>query len=241
MNVCAVIPTFNNAATLQMVVEETRNYVSHVIVVNDGSTDNTETILCAMDDTIELISYKDNRGKGAALQLGLDRARLLGYTHAVTIDSDGQHFPADIPVLLEAASRHPGDIIIGRRGTRHDNMNGGSKFANKFSNFWFAVQTFRTPGDTQSGLRVYPLAKPMRFFTSRYEAELAVMVDACWRGIGVTSVPVRVYYPPAHERVSHFKPAKDFTRISLLNTLLTFLAFVYGYPSMAIHALRKLC
>ncbi len=239
MKACVVIPTYNNAGTVARVIDEVCDYVKDIIVVNDGSTDDTDRILRSYNDRITYISYPDNRGKGAALQLGLDKARSMGFTHAVTIDSDGQHYPADIEALLEVSAVRPHDIILGRRGIKHDNMAASSTFANRFSNFWFAVQTFKRPGDTQTGFRVYPLEKRMRFHTSRYEAELAVLVDACWHGIGLVSVPIRVYYPPVEERVSHFRPARDFARISLLNTCLCFMAVIYGYPSMAYHKIFK--
>ncbi len=239
MKTCVVIPTYNNAGTLTDVIDKVYNYTHDIIVVNDGSTDQTINILENYRDRITCISYPDNRGKGAALQTGLDRAREMGFDHSVTIDSDGQHFPEDIPALLEAAEAYPEDIILGRRGTSHDNMAAKSTFANRFSNFWFAVQTFRCPGDTQTGFRVYPLHRRPRFFTSRYEAELAVLVDACWHGAGITSVPVKVYYPPVNERVSHFRPIQDFARISLLNTCMCIMAVFYGYPSMAYHKLFK--
>lgn len=239
MNACVVIPTYNNAGTLADVIEQVCRYNKNVIVVNDGSTDHTINILERFKDKITYISYPDNRGKGAALQIGIDRAREMGFDHAVTIDSDGQHFPDDIPALLEVAEVRPYDIILGRRGTSHDNMAASSTFANRFSNFWFAVQTFKCPGDTQTGFRVYPLHRRPRFYTSRYEAELAVLVDARWHGTGLISVPIKVYYPPVNERVSHFKPGKDFARISLLNTCLCFMAVFYGYPSMAYHKLFR--
>lgn len=95
-------------------------------------------------------------------------------------------------------------------------------FANKFSNFWYKVETGQTLSDSQSGFRLYPLTrlKGMRFYTPRYEFEVEVIVRAAWRGVAVKNIPIRVYYPPQEERVSHFKPAKDFTRISVLNTCL---------------------
>ncbi|MCM1449551.1 MAG: glycosyltransferase family 2 protein [Clostridiales bacterium] len=232
--------TYNNAGTLARVIDEVYDYVKDIIVVNDGSTDDTASILeKKREKLVHVISYSPNRGKGAALQQGIDWARGMGYSHAVTIDSDGQHYPSDIDGLLEVAGVRPESIILGRRGTRHNNMAAQSTFANRFSNFWFAVQTFKRPGDTQTGFRVYPLKHPLRFYTSRYEAELAVLVDACWRGISLISVPIRVYYPPVDKRISHFRPARDFARISLLNTCLCILAVLYGYPSMLYHKIKK--
>lgn len=239
IKVCAVIPTYNNAGTLRDVIARTLEYVDWVIVVNDGSTDATSRQLDNIDSRVTVISYETNRGKGHALQTGLDYARDNGFTHAVTLDADGQHYPEDIPVMLDALHAAPEAIILGNRGMTHDNMNSQSTFANRFSNFWFAVQTFCRPGDTQTGFRVYPLNPRRRFFTSRYEAELAVLVHARWNGTPVLSVPVRVYYPPKEERVSHFRPGRDFARISLLNTILCFLAVVYGYPSMFFHYIKR--
>lgn len=239
IRVCVVIPTYNNAATVCDVAERSLACVADVIVVNDGSTDDTLRLLDGMSGQITVLSYPDNKGKGHALQTGLDYARSHGFTHAITIDADGQHYPEDIPLFIKAAADgNAGAIILGNRGMEHENMQAKSTFANRFSNFWFAVQTFCRPGDTQTGFRMYPLHRRLRFYTSRYEAELAVLVDARWKGTKVTSIPVRVYYPPVSERVSHFRPVRDFMRISALNTVLCFLAFLYGYPSMVIHSLK---
>ena len=79
----------------------------------------------------------------------------------------------------------------------------------------------------------------MRLFTSRYEAELELLVFSAWRGIDIVPLPIHVYYPPAEERVSHFRPGPDFARISLLNTCLCFIAILYGYPSMFIRKVLK--
>lgn len=103
-------------------------------------------------------------------------------------------------------------------------MPGTNTFANKFSNFWFAVQTGIRLPDTQTGMRIYPLQRlhGLSLLTSRYEAELELLVFAAWSNEKIIPVPVRVYYPSAEERISHFRPAYDFTRISILNTFLCF-------------------
>ena len=123
-------------------------------------------------------------------------------------------------------------MIIGNRQLEGADRSGGSKFANQFSNFWFYVQTGRALKDTQTGYRLYPLRKlhGLSLLTSRYEAELELLVFASWHGVKIVSVPVGVYYPPRAERVSHFRPGMDFARISMLNTVLCMLAVVYGLP-----------
>ena len=179
-----------------------------------------------------VLNHETNMGKGKALKTGLRYAGMNGFTHAVTLDADGQHFPEDIPVLLEASAKHPGDVIVGCRNLTSENMPRGNTFANRFSNFWFRLQTARKLDDTQSGFRVYPLdaLHGMGLVTSRYEAELEILVYAAWHGVDVQGVPVRVWYAPEGERVSHFRPFWDFFRISILNTILCFGALLVGLP-----------
>lgn len=234
-----LIPTYNNAATLATVIDGVLGHTDRVMVVNDGSTDTTADVLARYEGRIEVVTHPANRGKGAALRTGFKHARESGYTHVITIDSDGQHYPADLPAFMAAIDEHPDCIIVGERDLSGVDINGKSSFANKFSNFWFAVQTGHCLRDTQTGYRAYPLGRlsGLGLLTSRYEAELQVMVLAAWRGTGIVPIPIHVYYPPRHERVSHFRPARDFARISVLNTVLCVLAVVYGWPSRLVHKL----
>jgi len=236
LSLCVVLPTYNNNKTLAGVIDEVLQYTFSLIVVNDGSTDDTEDILNRFADRIDVVSYKPNKGKGFALKTGFNRAEELGYKGAVTMDSDGQHFASEIEAFVDYAERNTGALLLGQRTSEGD-MPAKNSFANNFSNFWFAVQTAYRFQDTQNGFRLYPLAamKGLRPFSSRYEAELEMLVRLAWRGVRIVPVPTRVYYPPAGERVTHFRPGKDFFRISVLNTIFTFMAVVYGYPSMFIH------
>lgn len=229
--ICAIIPTYNNAGTLARVIYSVRKYVSNVFVVNDGSTDNSSEILSNIGG-IEIISYPKNRGKGYALKTAFKKAIELGFDYAVTIDSDGQHFAEDIPVLIEKLNENPGAIIVGSRNITAEGMPAKNTFANKFSNFWFQVETGQKLPDTQSGFRLYPIFryKNSTFFTNKYEFELEILVRSAWKNIPIVSVPVKVYYPGESERVSHFRPAIDFTRISILNTFLVLTRFLYILP-----------
>lgn len=227
---CVVIPTYNNAQTLKRVITDVQQYTRDIIVVNDGCTDKTASILANMEVTV--VTHSRNRGKGHALKTGLKKAREAGFEYAITIDSDGQHFASDIPSFVKAIDSNPGSLIVGCRNLAEDNMPTANTFANKFSNFWFKLQTGIDLPDTQGGFRLYPLKEigSMWWMTSRYEAELELLVYAAWHGINLVPVKIHVYYPPNEERVSHFRPIYDFARISLLNTLLCFLAVVYGLP-----------
>ena len=233
--VCAVIPTYQNAKTLLKVVADVHRVVDTVFVVDDGSNDGTAALLdkaTGNERPEKVLTHPKNCGKGAALKTGLTYARQQGFRYAVTVDADGQHRADDIPALLKAVEEEPNALAIGSRGLQHENMPAKSTFANRFSNFWFALQTLQRLPDTQSGLRVYPLRRlhGLRWMSARYEAELTLLVFSAWAGVKLLPVPVSVYYPPRDQRVTHFRPGRDFTRISVLNTLLCFLMVVYGWP-----------
>lgn len=233
--VCAVIPTYQNAKTLLKVVADVHRVVDTVFVVDDGSNDGTAALLdkaTGSERLEKVLTHPKNCGKGAALKTGLTYARQQGFRYAVTVDADGQHRADDIPALLKAVEEEPDALAIGSRGLQHENMPAKSTFANRFSNFWFALQTLQRLPDTQSGLRVYPLRRlhGLRWMSARYEAELTLLVFSAWAGVKLLPVPVSVYYPPRDQRVTHFRPGRDFTRISVLNTLLCFLMVVYGWP-----------
>lgn len=233
LRACVLIPTYNNAKTLEAVISTTLEYCDDVIVVNDGATDSTPDIISKFKN-ITVFKHEVNKGKGMALRNGFKKALELGFDYVITIDSDGQHYPEDFITFLNKVEEVPNSLIIGARNMAVDNVPGKSTFGNKFSNFWFWVETGIKLPDTQSGYRLYPV-KRMRniwLFTTKFELEIEVIVKAAWRGIPVISVPVKVYYAPQGERVTHFRPGKDFTRISFLNTYLCILAALFWRPVM---------
>jgi len=231
LKVCVIIPTYNNAGTLGNVIADVAKYTEHIIVVNDGSTDDTQNIIDSFK-FVQGVSYPINVGKGWALRKAFKFAVEKGYDYAITIDSDGQHFAKDLPSFIQALETERSAIIIGSRNMDQASIPGKSSFGHKFSNFWFKVETGIDCPDTQSGFRLYPLylLKNRRFITRKYEFEIEVLVRSAWRGIGIASVPVTVYYAPKEVRISHFRPFQDFTRVSILNTFLVIIAFAYIKP-----------
>ena len=231
LNCCIIIPTYNNAHSLADVIKDVLLYTSNVIVVNDGSTDATADILKQFS-AIEVISYLPNKGKGIALQTGIAHAQEKGFRYAITIDSDGQHFAQDLPYFLIKIEQEPDSLLIGARNLNQENMPKKNTFGNKFSNFWVLVCTGLNLPDTQSGYRLYPIQKMkgMHFLSSKYEFEVEVLVKSSWKGIPVHSVPVQVFYAEEGKRISHFRPGRDFTRISVLNTYLVTLALIWYKP-----------
>jgi glycosyltransferase involved in cell wall biosynthesis len=240
MNIAVLIPTYNNAGTLAQVLQDVLSHTRHVIVVNDGSTDHTLAVLDQFPE-VQRVSYTNNRGKGIALRRGFTYAQQQGYEYVITMDADGQHFAADLQAFHQRFQENGDAIIIGARNLQQENMPGKNSFANRFSNFWFYVETGMKAPDTQSGYRMYPLRKiaPIRFWCPRYEFEVEVLVRSAWKGIKIDWVPVQVYYPPAEERVSHFRPFQDFSRISVLNTVLVLITFLYIKPRDFIRFLFK--
>lgn len=239
-NACVLVPTYNNAGTLADVLGKILQYTDEVIVVNDGSTDATADILKRFP-AVHVLSYTPNKGKGYALRKGIKEAARLDYDYAITMDSDGQHYAEDLKVFLDQLDETPGVLMVGARNMNQENVPGKSSFGNRFSNFWYWVNTGISLPDTQSGYRLYPLQKlaQKKYFTRKYEFEIEVLVRAAWSGVPVISVPVSVYYPKPEERVSHFRPFKDFTRISILNTVLVLTALLWIKPRNFIGMLTK--
>jgi glycosyltransferase involved in cell wall biosynthesis len=231
MKYCVIIPTYNNDKSLEAVISDVLRFTKDIIIVNDGSTDNTSSLLSKFSQ-LKIISYSPNRGKGYAIRQGFRAAIAEGYNYAITIDSDGQHYPSDIGVFLKKIEEEPDALIVGARTLDPQKLSRGSRFANSFSNFWYRFLTGVKLTDTQTGFRLYPLGliKDMKFFTRKYEFELEILVRAAWRRINVTSAPIQVWYPPREERVSHFRPFRDFVRISLLNIILVLIAIIYIKP-----------
>src|SRR4030095_16605020 len=154
--ICVLIPTFNNAHTLKNVIDGVLEYTDNVIVVNDGSTDATSQILSSYPQ-IKIISYPKNKGKGWALRTVFNYAVQSGYDFAISIDSDGQHFPADLPAFTSKLASTGPALIIGARNMEQSSIPGKSSFGHRFSNFWFLIETGIKAPDTQSGFRLYPV------------------------------------------------------------------------------------
>ncbi|SFN21383.1 hypothetical protein SAMN05421738_108105 [Algoriella xinjiangensis] len=238
LKICVLIPTYNNHKTLERVIDGVLLYTDNVIVINDGSTDTTATIL-EKYTSISVLTIEKNKGKGNALQIGFRDAISKGYEYAITIDSDGQHFPHDIPDFVTKLEENQLVLLIGSRQMEQDGIPKKSSFGNKFSNFWFWFETGIKLEDTQSGFRLYPLNYlPKKFWTNKFEFEIEIIVRTAWKGIDVINIQIDILYDP-NERVSHFRPFKDFTRISILNTFLVFVTIFYIKPRNFLFSFKK--
>lgn len=239
INACVIIPTYNNERTLKRVLQKTLEFTPDIIVVNDGSTDSTTLILNEFPQ-VQQIHFQENKGKGFALRKGFKEAQKRNFDYAVTIDSDGQHFPEDIVTFVKEIEENGEALLIGDRNMEQEGIPAKSSFGNRFSNFWFWFETGIKLNDTQSGFRLYPVKKmnKLKFFTRKFEFEIESIVKSAWSGIPVKNVPIQVLYDES-ERVSHFRPFKDFTRISLLNTWLVIIALLYIKPRDYFRSFKK--
>lgn len=211
-----VTPTYNNDRTLGDVLERIAGLGLPIIVVNDGCNDTTASVLEAWkashpDYHLEVCVHSQNRGKAAALKTGFARAAALNFTHAITIDTDGQHDPEEIPVLLEAARRSPLAYVLGFRDDTRPDYPAKSRIGRRISNFFIRVESGLRVRDSQCGMRIYPLklisTVPCRAGFFGYEAE--IITRAAWSGCPIAEVPIVTRYLPPGQRVSHFRPWLD--------------------------------
>lgn len=220
--VAALVPAYDCARTIADVVRGAASKCERVLVIDDGSSDDTAAVARAAG--ADVIRHDVNRGKGAALRSGLVRLLADGFTHAFSVDGDGQHLAEEMDRLLDESRSAPGAIVLGARRIAPDQEVAPIKrFGNEFANWWVSLAAGRELQDTQTGFRVYPIAATLELgvHAARYEFESEVLILAARRGIDIRTCEVAVYYPPPGERISHYDPWVDTCRIIV--TVVSFL------------------
>ena len=217
-DVVALIPAYNEAATIRDLVERVLKVVPDVVVIDDGSTDATAVRL--KDLPVALLRNPRNLGKSASLWKGFDYALGQGARLVVTLDGDGQHRPEDIPRLIATAERFPGRIVIGARLHDRKNFPAPRYYANRFARFWISWAAGYPVADSQSGFRVYPAALLARLGArevsrQRFVLESEILIAAARRGVHSVAVQIPVLYPTL-ARPSHFRPVRDIARIVVM-------------------------
>ncbi len=228
-----IIPVYNHGGTLAKVIDEVLEKIPEatVFVINDGSTDSTADVLRELElqypagphCALQIVHHRHNQGKGAALLTGFFAAREAGCTHAITIDSDGQHRVTDIFRLMQIGQLFPDDLIIGDRQMDFADVPARSKHGRDMSRFWMLLQTGQDVPDTQCGLRIYPLRHTLTLthLFRRFDFETETLVRHAWAGLQVRSSPITCIYFTADDRITHFRPVRDTIRGVRLNVLLT--------------------
>ncbi len=191
-------------------------------MVNDGSTDDTASIIESIED-VSTLSFPKNRGKGEALKTGFAWAKEKQYSHVITFDADGQHHAEDLDAFLGNISKEPETLWVGNRvipfeGSEDQPLR--SRFGRAFGNFWYKFFTSIKLNDTQCGFRAYPLrlTASIKCSGTRYEYEQDLLIRSAWAGIQIKEIPIHLNYLSKKSRVSHFRPIRDFLAISRVNS-----------------------
>ena len=211
-----VAPSYNNAGTLVDVLRRVTALGLPILLVNDGCTDATADAFNAWKREhprvdARMLRHVHNRGKAAALRTGFQAAIEAGYTHAITIDTDGQHDPELIPRLLDAARAQPLAYVLGVRDDRHVDYPAASRVGRRLSNLFIRLECGVRVADSQCGMRVYPLdlIRTVRCRAGRFGYEAEMITRAAWAGCPIVEVPINTRYLPVGQRVSHFNPWWD--------------------------------
>ncbi len=204
-----IIPTYNNPKTIKQVALDVVEHGYETIIVDDGSDTEIELLFKPEEKKfIHFVKHVHNKGKGAAITSGLQKAKELGYQFAGSIDGDGQHLASEMQKLLSAYEGK--EIMIGARNFDLEHVPKGSKFGRWFSNFWACWDTGYTITDSLSGYRIYPVSiLDLDIKTNRFDWEMEVLVRHADAGGAIKEVIIECYYPSPEERVSHFKKFDD--------------------------------
>lgn len=215
--IAAVIPAYNEAQSIRDIAEQVLAYTPHVIVVDDGSTD--ETAERVADLPVHLIRHTDNQGKAQSLLRGFQHAKTLGVTGVISIDADTQHNPADIPAFLHATQHYPDHIIIGARLKNREHAPKSRRRANQVADFFISWAAGHPVLDTQSGYRLYPMRLIETCVHDHHQAnfvfESEILVESIRKGFRPAILSIQSHYPKT-ARKSHFRPIADTSKIALM-------------------------
>jgi glycosyltransferase involved in cell wall biosynthesis len=221
-SVCVIVPAFNEAGTIADVVHGARAcaYVDDVVVVDDGSTDDTVTR--ASRAGAHVLRHEQNRGKGHGVRTGLAFALDRNFTHVLLMDGDMQHRPADVPAMIEAARSNDVDLVVGERVFDKSQMPSSRYYSNVIGSRALSAFIGSDVRDSQSGFRLIRcnILRDMTLSSTGYEIETEMLIKLARRGARMTSVPVQLSYGAK----SKLRPIRDTTRTCFLAVYYRFLS-----------------
>jgi glycosyltransferase involved in cell wall biosynthesis len=220
LGICVIIPAYNAEKTIKDVVQEALQANAPLLVVDDGSVDRTAA--CAAQLPVNIISHRQNQGKGAALRTGFAWALKHGFAGVVTIDADGQHDASAIPLLASTARARGVDILIASRFSQFGQMAGLRSFWNRFGVWCMAKRTGFEITDSQSGFRYYSarLLREVELSSTGYQMEMEILMKAWRGGFRIGSIPVAAKVADGRA-TSHYRPVRD-----TWNICMTFLRYM---------------
>ena len=243
-----LIPSFNPGAKVFPTVEAALGQWAPVWVVVDGSTDHSEhrlSEMAAAEPNLRIWVLPKNAGKGAAVLFGVKEAQALGFTHVLTLDSDGQHPASSIPEFMQVSLASPGSMVLGEpvfdASAPSLRVRG-----RKISNWWANLETLWAGiHDSLFGFRVYPigaLISVMRrqLWMRRFDFDVEAVVRLCWRGVQPINLlaPVR-YFRPEDGGISHFRYGRDNVLLTWMHFRL-FFGFLVRLPLLAARRLSQI-
>ncbi len=236
MKFCVIIPCYNHSDSLSVLLSQLPSELLK-IVVDDGS----DAPVNVSAENLQIFRFSQNSGKAEALKKGFELAKELGCTHAITIDSDGQHPPAFIETMIDVAQKNPNNIVVAVRDFDNSAIPAGRKFLNKFSNFWFWAETSKRLGDTQCGFRCYPLSlfEKLDIAIGGFCFEVELLVKASWAGFDFSEVKIPAIYSRKTLEKSHYRPIVDTFRFTMMNTRLFFASVFFSKKMLKKIFLKK--
>ena len=212
MKTCVVIPTYNEARTIASLVRQIREQNLEVVVVDDGSQDNTSQM--AKNSGATVLINQHNEGKGASLIKGFSYALSKDFDAVIMMDGDGQHAPQDLPYFIRVAQYSNSGIIIGNRMTRVKNMPLVRFLTNKFMSWIISLVAKQNIADTQCGFRLIKkeVLEKVNFKTHNYETESEMLIKASRIGFKIESIPIRTIYNKEKSQINPFIDTLRFVR-----------------------------
>jgi glycosyltransferase involved in cell wall biosynthesis len=213
MKICVIIPAYNEAANILNLIRDIKRYQLEILVVDDGSTDNTFSI--AKDAGVQAMFNLNNQGKGASLIKGFKYALENNFDAVITMDADGQHLAQDLPSFIEQASDPGIHIILGNRMLNVEKMPFLRVITNKFMSWLISIISKQVIPDTQCGFRLIKkeVLKNIKLSTSKYETESELLIKASRMGFKIKSIPIRSIYNRGKSQINPFIDTLRFIRL----------------------------
>ncbi|MGQ9608997.1 MAG: glycosyltransferase family 2 protein [bacterium] len=213
MDICILLPGYNEEKMIGQIVSKARKVINDVIVIDDGSTDDTYQI--AKSAGAIVIRHEVNKGKGAALKTGFQYALEHNYQAVITMDSDGQHDVNDIPNFLNALSEKKTGIIIGSRMKDISTMPAIRKVTNKLTSYISSLLMRQKVDDSQSGFRLITsdVLRSIKLESDRYDMESEILIKASRAGFQIISVPIKTIYGQEKSKINPLIDTYRFIRL----------------------------
>lgn len=213
MKVCVVIPAFNEGKTIGKLVRRLLSCADGVVVVDDGSTDDTSGQ--AEDAGAVVLKHDKNSGKGASLRTGFDYALRAGCEQIITIDADGQHDWREVPLFVSEAERSGADIVLGTRMGSREGMPFIRMATNVVTSLIVSILSRQKITDSQTGYRLMKreVLEKVDLVTSNYETESEILIKASRKGFKVSEVPIRTIYGGESSNINRLTDTLRFIRL----------------------------